>query len=115
MVQGSGVRTNIFIIYGVVVNKTVHKEVTINLLYGNKQGAFDARVKRFKRQYSHYKIKSHVALHNRFLAVDSVGYIIGPSLKDAARKSPATIVSLGQADSKKLKQFFASFWSRTKS
>lgn len=92
----------------------IPEAVTISLLYGNKQGTFDARVKRFKKQYSHFTAKSHSSLHDRFFVIDDVGYIIGPSLKDAARKSPATVVSLGQSDTKKIKQFFASFWAQAK-
>lgn len=92
----------------------IPETVTINFLYGNKQGTFDARAKRFGRQYLKFVTKTHGSLHDRFLVVDDTGYIIGPSLKDAARKSPATVVSLGRTDTKKLKQFFAGFWAQAK-
>lgn len=92
----------------------ISESVSTNLLYGRKHGTFDARVKRFKRQYSQFTTKKHSSLHDRFVIVDDVGYIIGPSLKDAASKSPATVVSLGKSDTKKLKQFFTSFWAYAK-
>lgn len=92
----------------------ISEDATIHLLYGNKQGSFDARAKRFKRQYPKFMTKQHGSLHDRFLVVDDVGYIIGPSLKDAARKSPATVVSLGRTDTKSLKQFLAGLWAQAK-
>jgi hypothetical protein len=92
----------------------IPETVAVSLLYGNKQGTFDARAKRFKGQYPKFTAKQHSSLHDRFLIVDEIGYIIGPSLKDAARKSPATVVSLGSADSKKLKHFFMEFWTQAK-
>lgn len=88
--------------------------VKIDFLYGNKQGSFDARAKRFKHQFLNFTDKHHSSLHDRFIVIDDTGYIIGPSLKDAARKSPATVVGLNNADSKKLKKFFLGFWTQAK-
>ncbi len=92
----------------------IPETTTINLLYGNKQGSFSARAKRFGNQYKNFNAKCYSSLHDRFLIVDDTGYIIGPSLKDAARKSPATAVQLNHADTIKLKKFFAGFWAQAK-
>lgn len=90
----------------------IPETVIINLLYGNAQGVFGARARRFKGQYSGFSAKTHSSLHDRFLIIDNVGYIIGPSLKDAARKSPATVVRLSPADTKKLRLLFNGLWSQ---
>lgn len=92
----------------------IPENIPISLLYGNKQGSFAPRAKRFGSQYRGFIAKSHGSLHDRFMIVDDIGYIIGPSLKDAARKSPATVVQLNLTDTKKLKKFFGSFWAQAK-
>lgn len=84
--------------------------VIVYLLYGNARGNFDARVKRYKIQYKQFTAKHNEKLHDRFLVIDDTAYIIGPSLKDAARKSPALVVGLGSSDSSKLKKFFDVLW-----
>ena len=89
--------------------------ITIHFLYGNKQGNFTARAKRLGIQYPKFTAKSHSSLHDRFLVIDDTGYIIGPSLKDAARKSPAIVVRLSLSDTKKLKRFFVGLWAQAKS
>lgn len=83
----------------------------IYLIYRKKQGSFDARIKRFSTQYSKFMVKNYSQLHDRFLIVDDTGYIIGPSLKDAARKSPALVVELNQKDTKSLRSFFDQIWA----
>lgn len=92
----------------------IPERVKIHLLYGKKQELFDARIKRFEVQYSNFKAKQYPALHDRFLIIDSVGYIIGPSLKDAAKKSPALVIELGKNDVKNLKNFFDELWRQAK-
>lgn len=57
---------------------------------------------------------SHRILHDRFLVIDDIGYIIGPSLKDATRNSPALVVKLGAADSRQLLRFFDGMWGQAK-
>ena len=93
----------------------IPESVPISLLCNNKQGNFTVQAKRFNNQYKGFIAKSHNSLHDRFLIVDDKGYIIGPSLKDAARKSPAIVVQLNHADSKKLKKLFNSLWAQAKS
>ena len=92
----------------------IPETANVSLLYGNAQGAFSARVKRFRRQYSGFNARTHPSLHDRFLIIDNIGYIIGSSLKDAARKSPATVVRLSPADTKKLCALFNGLWSQGK-
>jgi len=92
----------------------VPSSTVIKLIYNRKQGAYDARVKRFKTQYANFETKRYAALHDRFFIVDGTGYMIGPSIKDAARKSPALVVSLSASDSKKLLNFFQTIFSRSR-
>ena len=82
----------------------------IRFLYGHDKGGFVARSGRFQDEYN-LKVKNSQDFHDRFLIVDGKGYIIGPSLKDAADKKPATVVSLDKEDSQKLKTLFEDLWS----
>jgi len=89
---------------------SVDQNVQIRLLYGRQYNSFIPRSARFKSQYAKYEMKEYKKLHDRFLIIDDVGYIIGPSIKDAANKSPALVVKLGDSDSKTLVKFFQSIW-----
>lgn len=93
----------------------IPKTLDINLIYTQKRGTFDSRVVRFKKEYSKFVVKRYNDLHDRFLVVDGIGYILGPSIKDAAVNSPALVVSLGASDSSALLiKFFGSLWLRAK-
>ena len=93
---------------------SIPKTIRINLLYAQKKGTFDSRVVRFKKEYQKFTTKRYSNLHDRFLIVDSIGYIIGPSIKDAASNSPALVVSLNKKDSNILLNFFQSLWAEVK-
>lgn len=90
----------------------IQPSIEIKLIYKAKQGTYDARAARFITQYSSFTAKHYAELHDRFILVDGKGYIIGPSLKDAAAKSPALVVALNAADSKELEKFFQVLWPR---
>ena len=81
--------------------------VTLHLMYSNNPGlAFDTRVVRFKQEYSQFTLARNTHLHDRFLIVDDTGFIIGPSLKDAANRSPALLMRLNKSDTAKLTSYF---------
>jgi len=90
---------------------SIPKTLNINLIYGKKRGSFDSRATRFKKQYSKFIVKKYNDLHDRFLIVDDVGCVIGPSLKNAAEKSPALVVVLNKRDSALLIKFFQTLWT----
>ncbi len=93
---------------------SIDKSLEIHLIYGQKKGTFDSRIIRFKKEYSKFIDKKFGDLHDRFLIVDDTGYILGPSIKDAASNSPALIVLLNKKDSLVLLKFFRSLWARAK-
>lgn len=88
--------------------------VQFRLIYGKASGSFDTRVKRFGKQYPKFSFKKNPSLHDRMIIIDSIGYLLGPSLKDAADRSPANMVRLNHADSERLIQFFNSQWKLSK-
>ncbi|MBI4084894.1 MAG: hypothetical protein HY432_00020 [Candidatus Liptonbacteria bacterium] len=88
--------------------------VDFDLIYNNKQGAYDARIARFRTQYPKFITKQYPDLHDRFFIIDNIGYVIGPSLKDAAMKSPALVVVLNEKDSLSLIKFFQLIKARAK-
>jgi hypothetical protein len=83
--------------------------IPIRFVYGNNMGDFVACAARFAKQYK-FEAKESKQFHDRFIIVDGKGYIIGPSLKDAADKKPATVVALNAGDSKKLIDLFTEIW-----
>lgn len=84
--------------------------VPIRFAYGNDKGDFVAHGARFAKQYN-FVAKELKQFHDRFLIVDGKGYIVGPSLKDAADKKAATLVALNATDSKKLIDLFSDIWN----
>lgn len=93
---------------------TIPKILKINLIYGQKRGAFDSRVARFVKEYPNFVVKKYDDLHDRFLIIDGIGYIVGPSIKDAATNSPALVVALDKKDSILLTSFFQTLWLKAK-
>jgi hypothetical protein len=92
------------------------KSSIIKLLYNHidDEPKFESRVKRFKTEYQKFELKRYKDLHDRFVAVDNVGYMLGPSIKDAATKSPALVVVLGGKETISLIDFFKSLWKISK-
>lgn len=91
----------------------IPKNSRIQLLYGRAYNTFDQRAKRFTVEYPKFALKNNRSFHDRLLIIDSVGYVLGPSLKDAALKSPASVVKLSTMDSEKLIKFFDAIWRAT--
>lgn len=91
----------------------IQKSVRIQLMYGKSFNAYEARAKRFSTEFPKFAQKNNRSVHDRLLIIDSAGYILGPSLKDAAQKSPASIVRLNAKDSEKLIKFFDKIWKST--
>jgi hypothetical protein len=93
----------------------IPKTVPMKLIYSKAQGDFDRRMKRFSTEYQKVAGRRYKPLHDRFLVVDDVGYVLGPSIKDAASLSPALVVMLGDKETRLLRSFFAELWSKGKS
>lgn len=91
----------------------IPKNVRIQLLYGRAYNTFEQRAKRFAVEYPKFALKNNRNFHDRLLIIDSVGYVLGPSLKDAALKSPASVVKLSTKDSEELVKFFDGIWKDT--
>ncbi len=88
----------------------IPKTVPIQFLYGSDTGGFTSKSIRFAKEYN-FQMKESRQFHDRFIIVDGRGYIIGPSLKDAADKKPSTLVVLSDSDSRKLVSLFLDLWS----
>ena len=90
----------------------IPKDSIVKLIYNNIDDPqkFESRSKRFKTEHSKYEYKQYKDLHDRFIIVDSTGYVLGPSIKDAASNSPALVVQLGGKETVALTEFFKSIW-----
>jgi hypothetical protein len=87
---------------------------TIKLIFAQDRGTFDAKAKRFVQQYPKFAAKRYKHLHDRFMIVDDVGYVLGPSIKDAASNSPALVIVLAQKEKTLLQSFFNDLWTAAK-
>lgn len=92
----------------------IPKTVSIKLLYGRALGAFAARAARFSTQYTQFTFRRYQHLHDRFMVVDSAGFVLGPSIKDAASNSPAIVVELDPKAERLLRNFFNDLWQKGK-
>jgi hypothetical protein len=92
----------------------IPNDCTVKLIYAQARDKFDARSRRFSRQFSKYACKKYKHLHDRFMIVDDAAYILGPSIKDAASYSPALLVTLGSKEKGTLQNFFNELWAKAK-
>jgi hypothetical protein len=86
----------------------------VKLVYAHDSDNFASRTARFSRQYQQFLARKTKWLHDRFMIVDGIGYILGPSIKDAAFMYPALVVILGQKESRSLQGFFDSLWAKAR-
>ncbi len=94
------------------VLEVIPKTTTIKLLSKRRSGNFNARAKRFRKQYQGFATRKYKDLHDRFLVIDDTGYVMGPSLKDAASNSPALLVTLIGKEKRRLQSFFDELWEK---
>ena len=92
----------------------IPKSIPTKLLYAQARGTFDQRAKRFSIEYPRFASRRYKALHDRFMAVDDTGYVLGPSIKDAASNSPALVVELDAKENHLLQAFFDELWKKGK-
>lgn len=88
----------------------IPKTVKTQLMYGKSYNSYEQRAKRFKTEFPRFTHKNNPNFHDRLLIIDSVGYVLGPSLKDAASKAPASVVRLNSNDSEQIIKFFDGIW-----
>jgi hypothetical protein len=92
----------------------IPKSIPIRLLYAQARGGFAARAARFSTQYPQFAFRRYKPLHDRFVVVDDAGYVLGPSIKDAATNSPALVVELDLNEKRLLRSFFDELWTKSK-
>jgi len=90
------------------------RTIPIKLLYAQARGTFAARTKRFATQFPQFAVRRYKPLHDRFMVVDDIGYVLGPSIKDAASNSPALVVELDRSAKQLLRTFFDQLWKEGK-
>jgi len=92
----------------------IPKSIPVKLIYSQARGSFEQRAKRFATEYQRFAWRRYKALHDRVVIIDDVGYILGPSIKDAASNSPALIVAVDAKEKRLLSSFFDELWSKAK-
>jgi hypothetical protein len=85
--------------------------IRIDLMYNHDNGnTFHQVAKRFKVQFPDFHYGHYPKLHDRYLVIDGIGFVIGPSLKDATVNAPAIIVRLDTKQSAKLTTLFTNIY-----
>lgn len=120
--QLSRAKNNVFIVdpyFGEVlfdrILGTIDKNIVIRIIHSNGDNAVRDNAKRFSCEYKKFQHKINKNIHDRFLIIDNNnGFILGPSIKDAADKNPALIVALEQKETHLLKTFFDGLWKISK-
>jgi hypothetical protein len=92
----------------------IPQTVPIRVLYSRALGTFSAKAIRFSKQWTQFSAKKYKHLHDRFMVIDQGGYVLGPSIKDAALNSPALVVELDSSEKGLLKSFFGELWQKAK-
>lgn len=89
----------------------ISKSVPLRLMYAESRGTFDQRAARYAKEFPLFQVRRYKRLHDRFMIVDENGYVLGPSIKDAASESPALIVEMAWKEKRLLRVFFDELWS----
>jgi hypothetical protein len=92
----------------------IPKTIQVKLIYAQARDAFEQRAKRFSTEYQRFSFRRYKPLHDRFMIVDDSGYVLGPSIKDAASGSPALVVQVGGKEKNLLQSFFDDLWKQAK-
>jgi hypothetical protein len=92
----------------------IPQTVPMKLLYGRAMGTFEAKALRFSKQWNQFSFREYRHLHDRFMVVDNAGFVLGPSIKDAASNSPALVVELDHIEKRLLSNFFNQLWQKAK-
>lgn len=92
----------------------IPQTVPIKLLYGRAMGTFAAKAARFSKQWVQFSSRRYKQLHDRFMVIDNLGFVLGPSMKDAASNSPALVVELDPNEKRLLRNFFNELWASAK-
>jgi hypothetical protein len=92
----------------------IPQTIPMKLLYGRALGTFGAKAVRFSKQWTQFSSRKYKHLHDRFIVVDNAGYVLGPSIKDAAFNSPALVVELDPNEKRLLRNFFNELWQKGK-
>ena len=88
----------------------IPQSIPVKLIYAQARGSFDQRARRFSTEYKKFAARRYKSLHDRFMVVDDTGYVLGPSIKDAASNSPALVVELHAKEKRLLQSFFDELW-----
>lgn len=92
----------------------IPKSISVRLMYAQARGTFDQRARRFATEYQKFAVRRYKHLHDRFIVVDDVACVLGPSIKDAASNSPALVVELDIKEKRLLQSFFDDLWKKGK-
>jgi hypothetical protein len=89
--------------------------VIIKVLFAADASDFVPAAMKWRSEFSKLEVLRYKHLHDRFFVIDGKGFILGPSIKDAAMNHPALLVELAGEESVLLMNFFRGLWKLGKS
>jgi hypothetical protein len=78
-----------------------------NKLNGQRLNAFNSVQILFEAEYPNYELKMLQNLHDRYLVTEINAYVLGGSIKDAAKNSDYSITQVSEEKRKELLQTYA--------
>lgn len=88
----------------------IPKGVSVRILTDEIRGNVEAVAKKFATR-GMFELKSSKEVHDRHVFVDGRGWMIGQSIKDAAKKKPTYMVEIGAGGVGTIQEIYEKIWS----
>jgi hypothetical protein len=92
----------------------IPKSVSVRIVTDAIRGSVEAVAKKFAVR-GNFELKSSKEVHDRHIFVDGRGWMIGQSVKDAAKKKPTYMVEIGVTTVAAMQSIYEGIWSRATS
>jgi hypothetical protein len=92
----------------------IQKHVSVRIVTDEIRGNLEAIAKKFATR-GKFELKSSKEVHDRHIFVDGRGWMIGQSIKDAARKKPTYMVEIGSMLVAPIQRTYEEIWARATS
>ncbi len=92
----------------------IQKGVSVRIVTDEIRGNVEAVAKKFAAR-GNFELRSSKEVHDRHVFVDRRGWMIGQSIKDAAKKKPTYMVEIGASAVPTMQAIYEGIWARAAS
>jgi hypothetical protein len=92
----------------------IQKDVSVRIVTDEIKGNIETIAKKFATR-GKFELKSSKEVHDRHVFVDGRGWMIGQSIKDAAKKKPTYMVEIGSVLVTPIQRTYEEIWTRATS